>query len=88
MVYTIVVHRDAEGRYLVSVPALKGCHTWGETLPEALHMAREAIQGVVEVMQEHGDPIPPDNPSVTVDMTEAAEAFVYRLTIREAAAVA
>jgi len=88
MTYTIVVHRDPEGRYLVSVPALKGCHTWGDSLPEALDMAREAILGVIGVMREHGDPVPSDNPSVTVDMTDAAEAFVYRLAIKEAVAVA
>jgi predicted RNase H-like HicB family nuclease len=88
MTYTVVVRRDREGRYLVSAPALKGCHTWGETLPEALDMAREAITGYVAVLQEDGDPIPPDDPNVSVNMAETAEAFLYRLELKEAAVVA
>jgi len=88
MTYTVVVRRDPEGRYLVSVPALKGCHTWGSTLPEALDMAQEAISGYLAVLQEDGDSAPPDTPNVSVDMAETAEAFVYRLRVREAAAVA
>ena len=87
MTYTVIVRRDDQGRYLVSVPALKGCHTWGSTLPEALSMAQEAIGGYLTVLQEDGDSPPPDTPNVNVDMAETAEAFVYRLEVREAAAV-
>jgi len=88
MTYTVVVRRDPEGRYLVSVPALKGCHTWGDTLPEALEMAQEAISGYLAVLQEDGDPAPADTPDVSVNMAETAEAFLYRLKVREAAPVA
>jgi predicted RNase H-like HicB family nuclease len=42
----------------VSVPALSGCFTQGETREEALAMIREAIEGYIESLVAHGDPIP------------------------------
>jgi predicted RNase H-like HicB family nuclease len=36
MVYTVVLVREEVGGYSVHVPALEGCHTEGDTLPEAL----------------------------------------------------
>lgn len=88
MTYTVVLFREPDGRYSVSVPALKGCHTWGDTVPDALENVREAIASYLAVVQEDGEPIPPDPPSVSLDMTETSEAFVYKLTVKEAAAVA
>ncbi|MFQ6132201.1 MAG: type II toxin-antitoxin system HicB family antitoxin [Armatimonadota bacterium] len=85
--YTVVLMREEDGGYSVSVPALKGCHTQGETLSEALLMAEEAIRLYLEVLEEDGKAIPPDKAEVTVNMRSAAEAMVYRLTVREAAAV-
>ncbi len=86
--YTVVLMRENDGGYSVSVPALKGCHTQGETLAEALLMAEEAIRLYVEVLEEDAKPIPPDEPNVSVNMREATEALVYRLTVREPTAVA
>ena len=61
--YTILLHPDPdEGGYTVTVPALPGCITQGETLEEALANAREAIQLHVEVLAERGEPIPDDEP--------------------------
>ncbi|MBV9706268.1 MAG: type II toxin-antitoxin system HicB family antitoxin [Chloroflexi bacterium] len=43
--YTIILHPDAEqGGYTVTVPCLPGCVTEGDTLEEAIAMAKEAIQ--------------------------------------------
>jgi len=86
--YTVVLMREEDGGYSVSVPALKGCHTQGDTLAEALLMAEDAIRLYLDVLQEDGKLIPPDTPNVTVNMRSATEALVYRLTVREAAAVA
>lgn len=85
--YTVVLMREEDGRYSVSVPALKGCHTWGETLSESLLMAQDAIQGYLAVLEEDGDPFPPDTPQVFLDMAEAKEAIVCKLAVREAATV-
>jgi predicted RNase H-like HicB family nuclease len=32
--------------------------TYGETIEEARRMARDALEGLIEVMIEHGEPIP------------------------------
>ena len=88
MTYTVVVLNEADGRYSVIVPALPGCATWGENLPEALRMAEEAILAYLDGLAALGKPVPPDLAPVSVDLGEAREASVYRVTIPEAAHVA
>ena len=57
--YTIILDPDEEeGGYTVTVPALPGCVTQGETLEEAIAMARDAIQGYIEALAKDGLPIP------------------------------
>ena len=58
MTYTVVLMREDDGRYAVSVPAIKGCYTQGDTIAEALQMAQEAIGLFIDVMVEDGKPIP------------------------------
>jgi predicted RNase H-like HicB family nuclease len=47
-----------EGGFSVTVPALPGCVTWGDTFDHSVAMAREAIELWLEELQEHGEPIP------------------------------
>ncbi len=57
--YAITIHPDVEeGGYWVTVPALPGCVTQGETLEEAIAMAREAIALHIEGLLEAGEPVP------------------------------
>jgi len=58
--YTIVAHPADPGEkgYWVSVPALKGCFSRGETVDEAVCNAREAIELHLEGLAERGIPIP------------------------------
>ena len=58
MTYTVVLTREPDGRYDVEVPALKGCHTFGDTLPEALQMAERAILLFTESLRDRGLPVP------------------------------
>ena len=81
--YTIILRKEPEGGYAVLVPALPGCLTSGETVEEALTMAREVIPLFLEVWQEDGKTVPPDKPDVRLNMREMEEALVYRLTIEE-----
>lgn len=46
--FEIVLQPEEEGGFSVSVPALPGCHTQGETRDEALAMAKDAIEGYLE----------------------------------------
>ena len=58
--YKIHLHKEAEGGYLVTVPALPGCITQGDDIDEAIEMAREAIELYIEELKERGEPIPDD----------------------------
>jgi predicted RNase H-like HicB family nuclease len=60
--YTILLDPDEEeGGYTVTVPALPGCVTQGETLDEAIAMARDAITGFIEALVKDGQPIPEEH---------------------------
>ncbi len=48
----VLVRPEAEGGYSVSVPAMPGCHSQGETLDEALANIREAADLWTEVVAE------------------------------------
>ena len=52
--YTVILEPADEGGYTVTVPALPGCITEGETFEEAIAMARDAIQGYIESLAKHG----------------------------------
>lgn len=56
--YEVVLTREADGGYSVTVPALPGCVSQGETREEALEMIREAIELYLESLQAHGDAVP------------------------------
>lgn len=56
--YEVVLAREDGGGYSVTVPALPGCVSQGETREEALAMIREAIEGYLESLAAHGDPLP------------------------------
>ncbi|PWV66935.1 type II toxin-antitoxin system HicB family antitoxin [Halomonas sp. A11-A] len=52
---------DEQHAYGVVVPDLPGCFSAGDTFDEAIANAREAIEGHLESLSEHGDPIPPSS---------------------------
>jgi predicted RNase H-like HicB family nuclease len=56
--YDVVLVPEDEGGFSVTVPALPGCVSQGDTREEALAMVREAIEGYLESLQAHGDPAP------------------------------
>ena len=57
--YTIILYPDLEeGGYTVTVPVLPGCVTQGETLEEAIAMAKDAIRLYVESLIADGETIP------------------------------
>lgn len=56
--YTFVFDPDPEGGYVVTCPALPGLVTHGETLDHARSMARDATEGMIEVMIENGEEVP------------------------------
>jgi antitoxin HicB len=67
--YTIILHPNPEeGGYTVTVPALPECITQGETLEEAIAMAKDVIRLYVESLIADGEPVPEerDHPQAIV----------------------
>lgn len=58
LTYTAFFEPAEEGGYTVTIPALPGCVTQGETFEEAKKMVRNAIQLYLKVLQKDGDEIP------------------------------
>ena len=55
----VVTLEDGEDGYIVaSCPALPGCHSQGKTKENAIANIKEAIEGYIASMREHGEPIP------------------------------
>jgi predicted RNase H-like HicB family nuclease len=52
--YAVVIHEDPDGGFWGEVPALPGCYSQGETLDELEDNIREAIAGVLEVLEGAG----------------------------------
>ncbi len=48
----VLLRPESDGGYSVSVPALPGCHSQGDTLEEALENIREAAELWLEVAEE------------------------------------
>ena len=68
--FTVVIEPDDQG-YHAFVPALPGCHSFGDTLDEARANIFEAMQLHVESMEADGEPIP----------IEQEPLFITRLSI-------
>ena len=68
MRYTVVFEQEPDGGYVVTVPALPGCVSQGDTHAEALANIREAILAYVEALKIAGDPVPVDVGCETVEV--------------------
>jgi predicted RNase H-like HicB family nuclease len=62
MHYPVVIHKDVESEYGVTVPDLPGCFSAGATMEEALTNAVEAIELHLEGMLIDGEPLPLPKP--------------------------
>jgi predicted RNase H-like HicB family nuclease len=56
--YTVIYQRMPEGGYSVVVPAIPEICTFGQTLPEARRMAKDALRCFLESALKTGEPIP------------------------------
>ena len=59
--YSIVVEPEGDGTYFVTVPALPGCFTRGETIEECQERAIEAIETHIAGLEADGEPVPEEH---------------------------
>ena len=45
----LIIEADEDGVFIISCPAFKGCHSYGNTIEEAMNNIREAIHACSEV---------------------------------------
>ena len=57
--FSVILELQPDGGYTVLVPALPEVVTEGDTEPEALLNAEEAVRAVVDYRRAHGLTIPP-----------------------------
>ena len=67
--YRILLRKEPEGAYTVIVPSLAGCITYGDTIEEAIEMAKEAIELYVESLKKHGEQIPTEEATLEYTLT-------------------
>ncbi len=68
-----MLRNEPEGGYTVIVPSLPGCATYGETIEQAIEMAKEAIELYIESLKEHNEEIPTEEK--TLEYTLMVEAY-------------
>ena len=59
MKYRIIVGQDEDGIFVAECPSLPGCISQGKTRLEALNNIRDAMEGYLESLKRHNEPIPP-----------------------------
>jgi len=69
MKYRILIEQDEDNMFVAEVPSLPGCVSQGKTRTEAIDNAKDAIQGYIESLKKHNEPIPP---SITEEIVEIA----------------
>lgn len=56
--YRIIIEPDENNTFHAYVPALVGCHTWGNSLDEARQNIRDAMDAYLRSLRADGEPIP------------------------------
>jgi len=56
--YTVLIEKNEDHGYTVTVPSLPGCISEGDTWDEAIANITEAIEGYLEVLDDLHRPIP------------------------------
>jgi len=59
MKYRVIIEQDEDGMFVAECPNLPGCVSQGKTRSEALTNIKDAIEGYLESLRKHGDPVPP-----------------------------
>ncbi len=66
--YRVIFRKEPEGGYTVNVPSLPGCITFGNTIDEAIEMAKEAILLYIDSLKKHNEDIPSDDSTLEYNL--------------------
>ena len=77
--YTAIFEPEEDGGYVVSVPAIRGCVTQGDTFEEAKEMIKDALEGCLAVLKEEGQDIPKETEDVVVTKVSVPEPVISHI---------
>ena len=67
--YTAILEPHENGAYMVTIPDIPGCVSYGDNLYEAVLMGTDAVSLMLTYLEEKGKAIPPASPpgSITAE---------------------
>jgi len=71
--YKLLLNKESDGNYTVTVPALPGCVTYGKDVDDAINMAKEAIELYVEELKARNEDIPDDSNTLEYSLNIATD---------------
>ena len=77
--YMVVFEPGENAGFVALVPALPGCVSHGKTIEQARKMIAYAIQGYLDVLRKHGQPIPASEEYTTEVRREAVSVNLARV---------
>lgn len=57
----VILYPGEDGQWVVECPSLPGCVSQGATKSAAIANIKEAIEGWIDTMRAHGQPIPDEH---------------------------
>lgn len=72
LTYRILLLKENDGAFTVTVPALPGCVTFGNNLEHAIEMAKEAIEIYLEELRSRGEEIHDDSNTLEYSISLSA----------------
>jgi antitoxin HicB len=69
MKFRVIIEQDEDGFFAAHCPTLPGCISQGKTREEAQANIKDAIEGYLESLKKHNEPIPPP---ITEEIIEVA----------------
>ena len=58
MKFRVLIEPDEDGVFVAECPTLPGCISQGNTREEAMKNIRDAIQGYLQSLEKHSEPVP------------------------------
>lgn len=74
--YTAIFEPAKEGGFVVSVPALPGCFTQGDSFEEAAKMVKDAISGYLAVLKDTKQAIPEEKADLLITQISVPYGFI------------
>ena len=90
MKYPVIIHKDKDSDYGVSIPDIPGCFAAGSSIEEAIGMAQEAIECHLEGLLIDNEPVPAsseiekckENPEYNNGIWAIVEVDISKLSVK------